>query len=359
MGLLNETQQEYYQGNSFGGYQFISLNDVIDNFTATFVGEGKILQNVLRGDISFHAHRALAELSFDTFKSCKSQEIEVPPHLTMRLPQDYVNYVKLVWSDGAGIEHIIYPASKTSNPLPIEQRDDGDYMISATATMVVGTGMTTGIALDKEYKNILPGMTFNSFSMDNQVLTGSSPMETKIWKVRHIAGITTLYLTQNTYGFNGTETVNITPGSTPPPGPFTSGWVHPTAVPQGLLSIQLDSIHVVSSVTYVASEYRITASSSSDTTDIKPGMLVSSDQQIFGSGSGEEAFPFGTRVVAVDGTNISVDKPAIDSVTAAQVVFIDIDKVSDTWSKYKSATPSENQDDYQDDTYWPAAGERY
>ena len=78
MGLLNETQQEYYQGDSFGGYQFISLNDVIDNFTATFVGEGKILQNVLRGDISFHAHRALAELSFDTFKSCKSQEIEVP-----------------------------------------------------------------------------------------------------------------------------------------------------------------------------------------------------------------------------------------------------------------------------------------
>jgi len=32
---------------------------------------------------------------------------------------------------------------------------------------------------------------------------------------------------------------------------------------------------------------------------------------------------------------------------------------STTWSSYKSGTPSENQDDYQDDTYWPMDGSRY
>jgi len=32
---------------------------------------------------------------------------------------------------------------------------------------------------------------------------------------------------------------------------------------------------------------------------------------------------------------------------------------SDTWNSYKSATPSENNDDYQDDAYWPKDGERY
>jgi hypothetical protein len=32
---------------------------------------------------------------------------------------------------------------------------------------------------------------------------------------------------------------------------------------------------------------------------------------------------------------------------------------SSTWNSYKAGTPSENQDDYQDDTYWPAGGERY
>ena len=41
----------------------------------------------------------------------------------MPLPQDYVNYVKLSWSDGAGIEHVLYPAAKTSNPSNISQTD--------------------------------------------------------------------------------------------------------------------------------------------------------------------------------------------------------------------------------------------
>ena len=128
MGLLdNQTQQQYYQGNSFGNYQFISLGNVIDNFMATYIGEDKILTTTKRSDVSFHAHRALQELSFDTFKSCKSQEIEVPPSLTMPLPQDYVNYVKLVWSDNSGIEHVLYPAIKTSNPTAISQNSDGDY----------------------------------------------------------------------------------------------------------------------------------------------------------------------------------------------------------------------------------------
>ena len=126
MGYLTQTQQTYYSGNTYGDYQNLNLSDIIDNFTATYVGEGKILANVLAADVSFHAHRALAELSYDTLKSCKSQEIEVCPNLKMPLPQDYVNYVKLTSVDSNGIEHILYPTSKTSNPFAIEQADTCD-----------------------------------------------------------------------------------------------------------------------------------------------------------------------------------------------------------------------------------------
>jgi hypothetical protein len=75
--------------------------------------------------------RGLQELSFDTFKSCKSQEIELPTSLMMILPQDYVNYIKLTWSDASGIEHVIYPASKTSNPLDVTQDANGDYTFTS------------------------------------------------------------------------------------------------------------------------------------------------------------------------------------------------------------------------------------
>jgi hypothetical protein len=110
-----------------GSYQFISLDDIISNFMISYVGDGKIISKVRRYDVAFHAQRALAELSFDTFKSTKSQEIEIPASLTMMLPHDYVNYVKLTWNGDNGIERIIYPASKTSNPKAINQNSDGSY----------------------------------------------------------------------------------------------------------------------------------------------------------------------------------------------------------------------------------------
>ena len=131
MGLLDgTTQKSYYEGSSFGTYQFTSLDDIINQFIIAYVGEDKIISKIKRTDVAFHAQRALQELSFDTFKSTKSQEIEVPATLQMVLPQDYVNYVKLTWSDSAGIEHVLYPAIKTSNPTAITQNADGVYQFT-------------------------------------------------------------------------------------------------------------------------------------------------------------------------------------------------------------------------------------
>jgi hypothetical protein len=132
MGLLdNQTQLQYQNSGDLGSYQFTSLQNIIDQFIIAYVGESKIIPKVNRVDVAFHAQRALQELSFDTFKSTKAHEIEVPSNLQMLLPQDYVNYVKLSWSDSAGIEHVLYPAIKTSNPKNIKQNIDGTYNLNS------------------------------------------------------------------------------------------------------------------------------------------------------------------------------------------------------------------------------------
>ena len=162
MGLLdNQTQHAYYGGSSFGTYQFTSLEDIINQFIVAYVGEGKIISKVKRTDVAFHAQRALQELSFDTFKSTKSQEIEVPATLQMVLPQDYVNYVKLTWADSAGIEHVLYPAIKTSNPLDITQGTDGSYTTD-------GTNLTTDNSSStwESYKAHTPITTKNDYEDD-------------------------------------------------------------------------------------------------------------------------------------------------------------------------------------------------
>ena len=66
---LGDTVQENY-----GSYSYTSLNDVINGFIATYVGEHKLIGDVKRTDVIFHAKRGLQEFSYDTLKSIKSQE---------------------------------------------------------------------------------------------------------------------------------------------------------------------------------------------------------------------------------------------------------------------------------------------
>ena len=102
MGLINQSAQEYYNTSnlkSYGNYQFVSLDQIINQFIIAYVGEDNIIPKVKRTTVQFHAMRALQELSFDTLKSVKSIEVEVPPTLSLPLPQDYVNYVKFAWTD--------------------------------------------------------------------------------------------------------------------------------------------------------------------------------------------------------------------------------------------------------------------
>ena len=122
MGLITETNAEYYTGNNYGSYIYISLDDIINNFIVAYVGAGKLIPSAKRTDIMFHAKRGLQEFSYDTLKVIKSQELTIPPSLSIIIPQDYVNYVKCSWVDDAGAKHIIYPTRVTSNPteLPIQ-----------------------------------------------------------------------------------------------------------------------------------------------------------------------------------------------------------------------------------------------
>ena len=111
---------------NYGEYSYVSLNDIIDNFIVGYTGEDQILDKVKRSQILFHAKRSLQELSYDTLPSLKSQELTIPPSLSIPLPQDYVNYIRVSWCDSAGVLHTINPLMGLSgNPteLPIQ---DGD-----------------------------------------------------------------------------------------------------------------------------------------------------------------------------------------------------------------------------------------
>ena len=111
--------------NNYGDYSYTKLTDVIDNFLIAYVGAGKLIKNVKRTDVIFHARRGLQEFSYDTLRSVKSQELTVNNALNVILPQDYVNYVRFSWIDKMGVQHTIYPANElTTNPYANPVQDD-------------------------------------------------------------------------------------------------------------------------------------------------------------------------------------------------------------------------------------------
>tara|TARA_R110002012_G_scaffold129469_3_gene281927 strand:- start:1987 stop:3198 length:1212 start_codon:yes stop_codon:yes gene_type:complete len=102
---------------NYGGYEYITLNDAIDNFMVGYVGDGKILQKASKSDVLFFAKRSLQEFSYDTLKSIHSQELTIPASLNIVLPQDYINYVSVCYIDELGVKRPIYPANNlTTSP---------------------------------------------------------------------------------------------------------------------------------------------------------------------------------------------------------------------------------------------------
>lgn len=96
------TDYQYYEngGNqpedtNWGSYQYVSLNDIVNNFMTMYVGNDKLINNAERYNVLFHAKRAVQELNYDSLKEIKILELSVCDTLRFVLPPDYVNWVRI------------------------------------------------------------------------------------------------------------------------------------------------------------------------------------------------------------------------------------------------------------------------
>jgi len=340
MGLINTSARSYYADPSnYGDYQFTSLHDVINQFIVAYIGEDKLISRAKRTDVAFHAQRAMQELSFDTFKSCKAQEFIVPATLTMPLPQDYVNYTKISWVDSSGVKHLMYPTSKTSNPSSYKQDAvgssgamntnlDTDFAIKAVGTFTRGSN---DVVLDGDYNNIITGM--NVF-VENVALNGT------ISNVVTTSGITTITIGSNWLLKNADREIEF-------------------RLADGQLVPKTEKTARITG-SYTNRDNVITASSTSEAAKVEVGMFVIDDNlpNVVSPWSREAP-----KVIDVQGDKITVNNNFTATIASVQINFISYDFDSETWDNYKSHKPSENNindyQDYQNDIYWPNEGKRY
>jgi len=93
---------DYYNTTSnHGSYQYVGLQDVVNNFMLMYSGNHSLVNNEERYKVLFHAKRGIQELNYDAFKEIKILELSVCDTLRYVLPYDYVNWVRIsIYKDG-------------------------------------------------------------------------------------------------------------------------------------------------------------------------------------------------------------------------------------------------------------------
>ena len=215
--------------------------------------------------------------------------------------------------DSAGIKHLLYPASKTSNPSSIVQ-DDTNGIYSP-----VVSGFNQGLTTDDTNITYDPLVTHDT--ANNQVDFAAAPQWSKVnWN-------------------------NVDPA--PEVGKFYT------------------LTYTISNVPYVD------PASATPAAKVGPSVHDAYGNAIYFTAQSENGVYTETKVLTATAGTVYADRfwfqaqtatpftGSISDVILVESADVPLNSESTTWSNYKSTTPSENQDDYQDDTYWPAEGSRF
>ena len=96
------TDYQYYENNqniptdeNWGSYQYVTLENIVNNFMLMYQGNNEIINNINRYQVLFHAKRGVQELNYDAMKEIKILELQVCDQLRFVLPPDYVNWVRI------------------------------------------------------------------------------------------------------------------------------------------------------------------------------------------------------------------------------------------------------------------------
>lgn len=105
----------YYQNeDTWGSYQYITFNQLVDNFMMNYIGDDKLLSNVNRYNVIFHMKRGIRELHYDAVREVKALEMELSDTLTLTLPNDFVGLVRVSYVGRDGLLYVLSRDTRTT-----------------------------------------------------------------------------------------------------------------------------------------------------------------------------------------------------------------------------------------------------
>ena len=144
---------DYYADEELhGNYQYVTLENIINDY-AMSRDEDDYTSLVPRYKILYQARRAFRELYFDVMQEIRAIELDLSHTLTVTLPPDFVNYVRVSWvltNQATGDKQLIPMAMDNKMSIADVYLQDNNYNILFDSDGCVLQSDNTGLPLNPE-----------------------------------------------------------------------------------------------------------------------------------------------------------------------------------------------------------------
>ena len=130
----------YSDEEKHGSYSFISLEEIVNNFTQNYLGDDTLLGYIPRSKVVYQAKQGIKEFTFGALRNVKVVELELGDNLDIIKPYDYVDYVRISWVNK--VTGRIMPMSVNRHtPLGIAhlQDNEAEILFDGNGEVLMGT----------------------------------------------------------------------------------------------------------------------------------------------------------------------------------------------------------------------------
>lgn len=165
------SDQSYYDDiDQYGNYQYVLIEQVINDIMAN-MDEDSYLFNIPRHTILYHAKRGVRELYFDIMQEIKAIELTIGPTLSVVMPPDYVNYVRISCVDDQGTLHPLAEDSRQSIARAYLQDNKYRLLFDNNGCVLEGTGKRESVSNEDQDEDEF----INSYLFGNYYYSSFTP----------------------------------------------------------------------------------------------------------------------------------------------------------------------------------------
>ena len=164
MSNIKPNDEEFLLSGS-DPYQYVKLKDIVNAFMLTYIGDDKVFPpNTKRFNVVYHAKRGLQELTYDALREVKVAELELNDVCSMRVPSDYVNYVRISWVDNEGYFHPIIESTDTAIVTSAYLQDNKfEILFDNTGEALEGSSLSRDRSLNNGGSSVSTGNSGRSY----------------------------------------------------------------------------------------------------------------------------------------------------------------------------------------------------